>query len=101
MTSDRRGDSACSAIRELQDCLLGPRAKEHHAMAPLKFVAIALAVSVFGVATVTSTAIADKAAADKDKAAQRNAYLTRVMKNNGFSDAKAKGVVGSITRYQK
>jgi hypothetical protein len=77
-------------------------------MASVKTVALALAVSVFGVSIVASTAHADTAkkapanqgAAAKDKKSNRNEYLIKVMTNQGFSDAKAKRVIAAITRYE-
>ena len=76
-------------------------------MPSLKSVALALAVSLFGVSTLSSTANAEaapnkaEAAKQKEKTAQRNAYLVKVMQNQGFSDAKAKSVVAALTRYEK
>jgi len=73
-------------------------------MASLKSVALALAVSLFGVSMVTSTAQAapapNKAAAQKKRTADRNAYLIKRMTSQGISQAKARSVIGSITRYE-
>jgi hypothetical protein len=74
-------------------------------MASLRSVAFALAVC-FGVTASVSAAHADAAstkavaASHKEKAAQRNAYLVKVMQNHGFSAAKAKGVVAALVRYE-
>jgi cytochrome c556 len=76
-------------------------------MASLKSVALALAVCLFGLCVQSSTASADPAphkadaARQKKKTAQRNAYLLKVMQNQGFSAAKAKSVVAALSRYEK
>ena len=74
-------------------------------MASLKSVALALAVSLFGVSMVTSTAQAgpapSNAAAEKKRTDNRNAYLVARMRSQGISKAKANSVVASITRYEK
>jgi hypothetical protein len=83
---------------------IGQRAKEQNAMASLKAVALALAVSLFGASMVTTTAQAarapNKAAAQKQRTGDRNAYLVKRMTSHGISQAKARSVVASITRYE-
>lgn len=77
-------------------------------LASLKSVALVLAMSALGVCTLASTVHADPAhgapanqSAAKEKTAQRNAYLVKVMTNQGFTDAKAKRVVAALSRYEK
>ena len=74
-------------------------------MASLKSVALAFAVFLFGVSMVTSTAQAgpapNKAAAQKQRTHNRNAYLVKRMTSQGISKPKANSVVASITRYEK
>jgi len=74
-------------------------------MASLKAVALALAVSLFGISMVPSIAQAvsapNKAAAEKKRTDNRNVYLVSRIKSQGISEAKARSVVASITRYEK
>jgi hypothetical protein len=74
-------------------------------MAPLRSLALVLAVSFFGVSMVPSTAQAapapNSAAAAKKRTQNRNAHLVARMTSQGISKAKANSVVASITRYEK
>ena len=74
-------------------------------MASLKSIALVLAVSLLSVSMVTSTAQAgpaqNKAAAEKKRTGNRNAYLVSRMTSQGISKAKALMVVSSINRYEK
>jgi hypothetical protein len=74
-------------------------------MASSKSFVLALAVFLFGVPILASTAhaepAANKSAAQQEKTANRNANLVKVMQKHGFSETKAKIVVAAITRYEK
>ena len=74
-------------------------------MAYLKSIAFVLAVCLLGVSMPTSTAQAgpapNKAATEKKRTDNRNAYLVARMTGQGISKAKANSVVASITRYER
>jgi hypothetical protein len=70
-------------------------------MASLRFVALALAVCLFGVFIPSSSAhAAPKKATAAKKTANRNASLVKTMQSRGFSASKARSVIAALTRYE-